>query len=397
MSTAYDKIQAVRADLNRVLLEREQAIDLALLALLTRQNYVQIGPPGTAKSMLVDALHLRIDGARRFKRVLNPGTTDSDILGPIDLTRLADEGRYVRRHARSIVEADIVFLDEIGRANQMVYDLLLQILGEERCVDEIGMDTPLALPVLGSFAASNSHLTGDDNLQALNDRFLLRQEIAPLADPASLIRLATDRPRLSDVRATITLDELRQAQAEAQQVTLPTSMVEAALALKEALRGEGVLVTDRMFTWSFPLLKAHAYLQGEPHVGLEDLAVLGAAWWVDPHERAVVQRAIFSVATPLQAQALAIEDNAMDLIAHLPNADAHDFLSAAESANAQLLDMVQTLMQAIRGSAARDTTRQKAVGSLKRVHAAQTKLAGQLAARMGLGGIDLSGVLATTA
>src|SRR5262249_18831242 len=129
MSPVADKVQAVRADMQRVLLEREGAIDNALLALLTRQNYLQVGSPGTAKSMLVDALHLRITGARRFKRVLNPGTTDSDILGPQDLIQMADHGRYVRRHARSIVEADIVFLDEIGRANQLVYDLLLQILG----------------------------------------------------------------------------------------------------------------------------------------------------------------------------------------------------------------------------------------------------------------------------
>src|SRR5215831_17913702 len=238
MSPVFDKIQAVRADMNRVLLERQGAIDHALLALLTRQNYLQVGAPGTAKSMLVDALHLRITGAKRFKRVLNPGTTDSDILGPIDLIAMGDHGRYLRRHARSIVEADIVFLDEIGRANQMVYDLLLQILGEEREVDEIGMDAPLALPILGSFAASNSHLTGNDNLQALNNRFLLREEIAPLTERASLIRLATDRPSIKDVQATITLDELRQAQGEAQTVQGTEEVLSAALELKEQLHQE---------------------------------------------------------------------------------------------------------------------------------------------------------------
>src|SRR5262245_32776301 len=187
-SIVHSKVQAVRQDLNRVLLERSTAIDNALLALLTRQNYFMIGGPGVAKSLLADAIRARIDGARKFKCNLNPGTTDSSILGPRDVIAAADTGKWLRRTARSIVEADIVFLDEIGRGNDMVYDLLLQILGEEREVDELGMDAPLALPMVSAFAASNSYLEARHS--ALDNRFLLREEIRPVALRESRIRLA---------------------------------------------------------------------------------------------------------------------------------------------------------------------------------------------------------------
>ena len=392
MSQVFDTVAAVRRDLHRVLLERSGSIDNALLALLTRQHYLQIGPPGTAKSMLVDALHARITGARRFKRVLNPGTTDTDLLGPHDLVQMADHGKWVRRHARSIVEADLAFLDETGRGNQMVYDLLLQILGEEREVDELGMDQPLKLPLISVFGASNSHLSGNEHLSALNNRFLLREEIAPVSERASLIRLATQPPKLTEVQATLTLNELRQAQAEAQTVRGTDEVLQAALDLKEHLRGEGVSVSDRMWVWSFPLLKAQAWLAGKDEMELEDLGALAAAWWSDPKEKAVVQRAIFAVANPLDLQALEIEDDALDLLKQMPGDDDRDWLQQAESTNVQLQDMLTTLMAAIKGSRARD--KRRAVAALQKIHTAQTGVAQALAKRMHLGTIDIDALVA---
>src|SRR5262245_6486735 len=100
MPTLHAKVEALQHDLRRVLLERDQPITNALLALLTRQHHIQYGPPGSAKSMLIDALHLRITGTRRFRQYLNPGTTAEDLLGPRDLLKQVDEGKYLRRHAR---------------------------------------------------------------------------------------------------------------------------------------------------------------------------------------------------------------------------------------------------------------------------------------------------------
>jgi hypothetical protein len=66
------KIVALRDELAATLLERETAIETALLALLTGEHLLLLGPPGTAKSMLVRAICERILGASYFERLLTP-------------------------------------------------------------------------------------------------------------------------------------------------------------------------------------------------------------------------------------------------------------------------------------------------------------------------------------
>ena len=65
-----DKVQAVRLDLEKNLLERETVIELALLALLIGEHLLLLGPPGTAKSLLVRSVCERIQNATYFERLL---------------------------------------------------------------------------------------------------------------------------------------------------------------------------------------------------------------------------------------------------------------------------------------------------------------------------------------
>jgi phage shock protein A len=88
-----------------------------------------------------------------------------------------------------------------------------------------------------------------------------------------------------------------------------------------------------------------------------------------------------------------MEDNALELVKQLPGADAHDFLAGAESAHAQLKDIVHTLTREITQSRARDKTR--AVQSLQTIHTAQTTLAKTLATRMGFGALQMEEILTT--
>ncbi len=93
MSTLLTKLHALRQELNQILLERETAIEAALLALLTGEHLLLLGPPGTAKSLMVRSICERIDGATYFERLL---TRFSTICAAAHIALYAQRG-YVQR------------------------------------------------------------------------------------------------------------------------------------------------------------------------------------------------------------------------------------------------------------------------------------------------------------
>jgi MoxR-like ATPase len=68
---SLDNLQAIERELTILLVERDEVICAAIIALLTRQHLVILGPPGTAKSALINEIAQRIsphtgEGLRSF-------------------------------------------------------------------------------------------------------------------------------------------------------------------------------------------------------------------------------------------------------------------------------------------------------------------------------------------
>lgn len=111
MSTLLNKLQALRQELNTILLERETAIEAALLALLIGEHLLLLGPPGTAKSLMVRSICERIQEATYFERHLTKFTTPEELFGPLSLSAL-EQDQYKRVTTGTLVEANIGFCDE---------------------------------------------------------------------------------------------------------------------------------------------------------------------------------------------------------------------------------------------------------------------------------------------
>ena len=124
-----DRILAVRKDLNTHLLEREVAIEAAMLALLTREHLLLLGPPGTAKSLLVRDVCKRIQGAVYFERLLTRFSTPEELFGPLSLSAL-EQDQYRRITSGTLVEAHIAFVDEVFKANSAILNSLLTLINE---------------------------------------------------------------------------------------------------------------------------------------------------------------------------------------------------------------------------------------------------------------------------
>jgi hypothetical protein len=81
MTDTLSKVVALRDDLDTNLLERDAAIDAAILALVTREHALFLGPPGTAKSLLVRSVCERIEGAGYLGRPTRTATSAASVPG----------------------------------------------------------------------------------------------------------------------------------------------------------------------------------------------------------------------------------------------------------------------------------------------------------------------------
>ena len=59
-----DKFALTRKELSNTLIERDDEIAIAMTALLTGDPCLFVGPPGTGKSLMADAIAQWIDGKR---------------------------------------------------------------------------------------------------------------------------------------------------------------------------------------------------------------------------------------------------------------------------------------------------------------------------------------------
>jgi len=168
-----NRINRFRKSLGRFFVDKQEIIDLMVVASVAQEPLLLVGPPGTAKSDLVlkfkDALGLNEDDY--FEYMLTRFTEPSEIIGPIDINLLR-EGRYVRLTKAKLPTCRLAFLDEIFKSNSAILNILLTIINEKKFYQD---GIPTAVPLRVLFAATNE-VPELGELAALKDRFVLKVE-----------------------------------------------------------------------------------------------------------------------------------------------------------------------------------------------------------------------------
>src|SRR5215469_2743895 len=276
--TAISKLARIREELNRMFLERVDLIDGAIVALLSANHVLIIGPPGTAKSVLADELCRRIEGANYFQWLLTKFSTPEEIFGAVSLKGL-EQDDYRRVTAHKLPEAHIAFLDEILNALLTIINERIFHNGRER----------VAVPLITMFGASNE-LPDEDELTALYDRFMLRFMADYIIEEHGFIRMMTGSAERA--RTTLTFAELDELRAAASAVAVPGAILEAIAQIRRELAREQIVVSDRRWKNSLGILRAHAIVAGRSAVAEDDLMFLAHVLWKDPEERPKVVEAL---------------------------------------------------------------------------------------------------------
>jgi MoxR-like ATPase len=253
---------------------KDEVIDLLGVSLIAGENLFIMGPPGTAKSALVQELARGLDG-RVFDYLLTRFTEPAELFGPFDIRRLRD-GELVTNTEGMLPEANFAFLDELLNANSAILNSLLTVLNER--VFRRGGESR-RLPLVMVVGASN-RLPEDDALAALFDRFLLRVHCDNVPDDRlGEVLMAGWRLDFARTRpaSRFSIEAVHRLNARLADVDL-SAIRGPYMELVKALRRAGIEVSDRRAVKLQRVVAASAITCGRARANQTDLWVLRYIW-----------------------------------------------------------------------------------------------------------------------
>jgi len=333
------KLEQIRTELKNTFLERDEVVDGLLAALLAKESVLLLGPPGTAKSALAEAVCTVVEDATYFRWLLTKYTTPEEIFGPVDI-RALKQGSFRRNTAGKLPEAEVVFLDEVFKASSSILNILLTAINEKMFYnDGTAMEIPMQLLV----GASNELPENEAELAALYDRFLLRYTVGYLTSDDARLRLLGDDKIGNYTGPQLTHQELEQLQDTVDNTPVPNDILELAESIRRELQKEGITGSDRRWRKVIRLARAFAVLHGEAKVSADSLAeAITHSLWQVPDQQAKVAQVVWEVANPVKQQVMEVLDAAEELMATLPTEDS-ELLQCGAEINSKLRDMVKQL------------------------------------------------------
>ena len=211
----------LRENIQKVIVGKDQVIDLTLVAVLCEGHVLLEDVPGIGKTTLARALAASLGCS--FRRIqFTPDLLPSDVTG----LNWFNQKEQAFEYRPGPIMSQVVLADEINRATPRTQSSLLEAM-QERQVTVDGVTRPVPRPFLVMATQNPVELEGTFPLpEAQVDRFLLRIAIGyPSEDEENAIlerfRLADPLP---DLQPTTNAEEIMGLQHERRQVRVEESV-----------------------------------------------------------------------------------------------------------------------------------------------------------------------------
>jgi len=265
------QMKAMISNLSRVILGKEDKIELLVLALVAGGHILIEDIPGVGKTTLARALSKTIDG--KFARIqFTPDLLPTDITG-INVFQQS-LGQFTFKSGP--IFANILLADEINRASARTQSALLEAMGEEHVTID-GVLHPLPKPFIVLATQNPIEYHGTYPLpEAQLDRFMLQIDLGypSLEIEQSLAVNRTSEDPVDSINAVISLEDLLALRLKIDNIKIESSVSQYLLRIVTATRQHAQLrlgVSTRGTLLYARICRALALLEGRDYVIPEDV------------------------------------------------------------------------------------------------------------------------------
>lgn len=267
-------LESIKQNISKVMIDKDQEIELMIIALLSDGHVLLEDVPGTGKTTMAKCFSKSIEGT--FNRLqFTPDTLPSDIIGQEYFDVKTSEFKV----RKGPVFSNVLLIDEINRAVPRSQSALLELM-EEKNVTLGGESYPLPKPFIVIGTQNPFESIGTFPLpEAQLDRFLLtiKQGYPSYENEKKMIRRFRSANPIETIESVISIEEIISLKEEVKRVFISDDIEDYLLKIIYSTRNHKYVeigVSPRGSLAFMRAIQSRAFIHGRDYCIPDDVKVL---------------------------------------------------------------------------------------------------------------------------